>query len=57
MGAHVLLKLLISLGKSDKMRGLSGILLLFRNEFSKYNNTSARLLDSTYHIIEISFLT
>ena len=39
MGAHVLLKLLISLGNSDKMRGLPGILLLFRNEFNKYNTT------------------
>ena len=57
MGAYVLLKLLIGLGKSDKMRGLPCILLLFRNEFNKYINTSARMLDSTYHIIEISVLT
>ena len=30
MSAHVLLNLLNELGKSDKMRGLSSILLLFR---------------------------
>ena len=33
MSAHVLLKLLNELKKSDKMRGLSRILSLFRNEF------------------------
>ena len=33
MSAYVLLNLLNELRKSDKMRGLSGILLLFRNEF------------------------
>ena len=32
MSAHVLLKLLNELGESDKMRGLSSILSLFRNE-------------------------
>ena len=30
MSAHVLLNLLKELGKSDKMRGLPSILLLFR---------------------------
>ena len=38
MGAHVLLNLLIELGKRDKMRGLPSILTLFRNEFNKFNN-------------------
>ena len=33
MSAHVLLNLLNELGKRDKMRGLSSILSLFRNEF------------------------
>ena len=33
MSAHVLLNLLNELRKSDKMRGLPGILSLFRNEF------------------------
>ena len=37
MSAHVLLNLLNELGKRDKMRGLSSILSLFRNEFNKFN--------------------
>ena len=41
MRAHVLLKLLKELGKSDKMRGLPSILSLFLNEFNKFNNTRA----------------
>ena len=41
MSAHVLLNLLNELGKRDKMRGLSWILFLFRNEFNKFNNTRA----------------
>ena len=32
------------------MRGLPSILSLFRNEFNKFNNTRARLLDSIYHV-------
>ena len=35
MSAHVLLNLLNKLGKRDKMRGLSSILSLFRNEFKQ----------------------
>ena len=50
MSAHVLLNLLNKLGKSDKMRGLPSILLLFRIEFNKFNNTGARMLDSIYHM-------
>ena len=49
MSAHVLLNLLNELGKRDKMRGLPSILSLFRNEFNKFNNTGARMLDSIYH--------
>ena len=45
MSAHVLLNLLNELGESDKMRGLPSILSLFRNEFNKFNNTRARMLD------------
>ena len=41
MSAYVLLNLLNELGKRDKMRGLSSILSLFRNEFNKFNNTRA----------------
>ena len=46
MSAHVLLKL----RKSNKMRGLPSILSLFRNMFNKFNKTSARMLDSIYHM-------
>ena len=49
MSPHVLLNLLNELGKSYKMRGLPSILLLFRNEFNKFNNTEARMLDSINH--------
>ena len=41
MSAHVLLNLLNKLGKS-----------LFHNEFIKFNNTRARMLDSIYHDIK-----
>ena len=50
MSAHVLLNLLNELWKSDKMRCLSSILLLFRKEFNKFNNTGSRMLDSIYHM-------
>ena len=50
MSAHVLLILLNELGKRDKMRGLPSILSFFRNEFNKFNNTRARMLDSIYHM-------
>ena len=33
MSAHVLLNLFNKLGKSDQMRGLQSILLLFHNKF------------------------
>ena len=50
MSAYVLLNLLKELSKSDKMRSLPSILSLFRNEFNKFNNTRARVLDSIYHM-------
>ena len=50
MSANVLLNLLNELRKKDKMRGLLSILSLFRNEFNKFNNTGARMLDSIYHM-------
>ena len=50
INAHVLLNLIIKLGKRDKMRGLPSILSLFRNEFNKFNNTGAGMLDSIYHM-------
>ena len=56
MSALVLLNLLNELGKRDKMRGLPSILSLFRNEFYKFNNTGARILDSIYHMTLKLFL-
>ena len=50
MSAHVLFNLLNELMKRDKMRGLSSILSFFCNEFNKFNNTRARILDSIYHM-------
>ena len=50
MSAHVLLNLINELAKRDKMRGLPSILSLFRNKFNKFNNTSARILDSTLNL-------
>ena len=50
MSAHVVLNLLNQMRKGDKMRGLPSILSLFRNEFDKFNNTRARMLDSIYHM-------
>ena len=50
MSAHILLNLLNEWKwKRDKMRGLPSIFSLFRNEFNKFNNTRARMLDSIYH--------
>ena len=50
MSAHVLLRLLNKVGKRDKMQGPPTILSLFCNEFNKFNNTRAQMLDSIYHI-------
>ena len=50
MSAHVLLNLSKELGKRDKMQGLPSILSLFLNEFNKFNNIRARMLDSIYHM-------
>ena len=50
VSAHVLLNLLNKFGKREKMRGLQSILSLFCNEFNKFNNTRARMLDSIYHM-------
>ena len=49
--AHVLMNILNSLRKSDKMLGLPSIYRFFRNEFNKFNNTRARImLDSIYYM-------
>ena len=50
MSDHVLLNLLNEFGKSDKMQGLQSILSLFHNEFNKFNNTGALMLDFIYHM-------
>ena len=50
MSTHVLLNLLNELRKRDKMRGWPSILSLFCNEFNKFNNTVARMLDSIHHM-------
>ena len=50
MSAHLLLNLSNELGKRDIMQGLPSILSLFRNEFNKFNNTRARMLDSINHM-------
>ena len=50
MSVHVLLNLLNALRKRNKMRGSQSILSLFHNEFNKFNNTGARMLDSIYHM-------
>ena len=48
MSARILLNVLNELRKRDKMRGLSNILSLFRNEFNKFNYTEPRISDSIY---------
>ena len=50
MSANVLFNLLNEFRKNNKMRGLLSILLLFCNEFNKFNNTGARMLYSIYHM-------
>ena len=50
MSVHVLLHLLNKLGNRDKTRGLLSILSFFRNEFNKFNNTRACMLDSIYYM-------
>ena len=50
MSVHALLNLLNELRKSDKMRGLPSILFFFCNEFNKFINTEAGMLDSIYHM-------
>ena len=50
MSAHAFLNLLNEWRKRDKMRDLPSILSLFCNEFNKFNNTRALMLDSIYHM-------
>ena len=55
MSANVLLNLLNKLGNEIKMRGLPSILLLFYNEFKKYNKSGALMLDSFYNTLKLCF--
>ena len=50
MSAHILLILLIELGKRAKMKDLPSILSLLHNEFNKINNSRAWMLDYIYHM-------
>ena len=50
MSAHVLLNLLNKLGKEIKCEACRAFYHFFRNEFNKFNNTRARMLDSIYHM-------
>ena len=45
MRAHVVLNLFHEFAKSDKIRDLTSILSLFRNEFNRFNNTGAQIID------------
>ena len=59
MRAQDLLNFLNELWERDKMRGLSSISSLFRNEFNKFNNyksTNVRFYLSYDKYFEISFL-
>ena len=47
--AHALLNLLNELGKEINAR-LAEHCIFFRNEFNKFNDTRARVLDSIYHM-------
>ena len=48
MSVHVLLNLLNELG--EKGEACQAVYLFFRNEFNKFNNTRAQMLDSIYHM-------
>ena len=50
MSAHVLFNLLYELGKRDKNVRLAEHFTLFRNEFNKFNDTRARMLDCFYYM-------
>ena len=50
MSAHVLLILLNTLRKEIKWEACQAFLSFFRNEFNKFNNTGARMIDSIHHM-------
>ena len=51
--AHVLLNLINELWEGNKIRGLPIDLSLFRNEFIKFNNVRARILESMFMTLKI----
>ena len=60
MSTHVcFLNLLKELRKREQMRGLPSTLSLLPNEFNKFNNTGARMIDFIYQmslkLIKIAF--
>ena len=52
MSIQVSFDLFNELEKKDKMRDLTRIVSLLSNEFNKFNNTEARMLDYNYHIVD-----
>ena len=50
MSAHVLLNLLNKIGKKIRCKALLSILLVFPDEFNKFNNTGARMQSSIYQM-------
>ena len=50
MSAHVVLNLLNELGKKIRCQAVPSMLLVFPNEFNKFNNTGTRMQDSSYHM-------
>ena len=58
MSAPVLLNLLNELRKTIRCEALLSILLVFPNEFNKFNNTGARMQDSIYHLtLKLHFIS
>ena len=57
MSVHVLLNLLKELRKRGKMRGLPCMLFFFRNQFNKFNNAGARMLDSYQILLKLLKIT
>ena len=56
MSARIFIEFIKQVEKIDKIRGLPSILFLFRNEFDKFNNTVARILDSIYINYDIKII-
>ena len=50
MSAHVLLNIIIKSRTRDQMLDMRSISSLYGNEFNKFNNAGARMLDFFYHI-------